>query len=404
MRDSDMRLWLTASAEGEKQFHLAASARTLGNRRGEVTIYSEIYPYSWGSDDPTVTSNKFLKELNSLEDVDEITVKINSPGGIVSEAIAIRTNLMKHPAKKIIDIEGCCDSAATLIACMPGARVRMAKGGEYMIHRCSGGARGNADKMLSAYNSMMQTDKDMADIYAERTGKTAEECLKLMTAETWYGAEEAMEAGFVDEIITAEGEMELAACAADNETMALMRACYAHAPERPIREARAPEAAGAEDVSNGSSAVAADTPTENKNKGVKTNMDELKNATAEQLATENPTATETIRKEAIEAERKRVEEIDALTPPGADYAEMARKAKADGTTAADFLKGVIAKQREASKAYLEQRKEEGMKAGEVGGGDAGDNDKGDLNAMRDKEAKMLAEMADGIDDSTIAMA
>ncbi len=401
MRDNDKRLPLTASAGGEKQFHLVASARALGNRRGEVTIYSEIYPYSWGSDDPTVTSNKFLKELNSLGDVDEITVKINSPGGIVSEAIAIRTNLMEHPAKKIINIEGCCDSAATLIACMPGARVRMAKGGEYMIHRCSGGARGNADKMLSAYNSMMQTDKDMADIYAERTGKTTEECLELMKAETWYGAEEAMAAGFVDEIITAAGdEMELAACAADEETAALMRACYAHAPERPIR----PRDEGkAGNVSNGSSAVAADTPTENKNEGVN-NMDELKNATAEQFAEENPTATETIRKEAIEAERKRVEEIDALTPPGAEYAEMARQAKADGTTAADFLKGVIAKQREASKAYLDKRKEESKKAEEVDGGDAGDHDKGDKEAKQDREAKLLADLADSIDDSTIAMA
>lgn len=404
MRDNDKRLPLTASASSEKQFHLVASARTLGNRRGEVTIYSEIYNYSWGDNDPTVTSNKFLKELNSLGDVDEITVRINSPGGIVSEAVAIRTCLIKHPAKKIIDIEGSCDSAATLIACMPGAKVRMAKGGEYMIHRCSGGARGNADKMLSAYNSMMQTDKDMADIYAERTGKTTEECLALMKAETWYGASEAVEAGFVDEIIAeADDDLELAACAVDEETMALMRECYAHTPDRPVRKVKAPDDAGNEDVSNGSSAVAADTPTENKNEGVNT-MDELKNATAEQFAEENPTAAETIRKEAIEAERKRVEEIDVLTPPGAEYAEMAKKAKADGTSAADFLKDVISKQRETSRAYLDSRKKEAEKAGEVGGGDAGDHDEGDLEAKRNKEAKLLADLADGIDDSTIAMA
>ena len=133
-------------------------------------------------------------------------------------------------------------------------------------------------------------------------------------------------------------------------------------------------------------------------------MDELKNATAEQFAEENPSAAETIRKEAIEAERKRVDEIDALTPPGAEFAEMAKKAKAEGTSAADFLKGVIAKQREASKAYLDSRRKEADKADKVDGGDAGDNDEGGLEAKRDKEAKLLAAMADDINDSTIAMA
>ncbi len=381
----------------EKQFRIVASARMLGNRRGEVTVYSAIYPYSYGSDDPTVTSNKFLKELNSLEDVDEIVVRINSPGGVITEAIAIRTALMKHPAKKVIDIEGCCDSAASLIACMPGARVRMAKGGEYMVHRCTGGARGNADKMLSAYNSMMATDKEMAAIYAERTGKSEDECYALMKAETWYGSKEALEAGFVDEIITgADDDIVLAACAVDAETMALMKSCYTHTPDRPIREKEADADKGAEDVSNGNTAVAAVNPTENKNEGVNT-MDELKNATAEQITQENPEAAEAIRKQAIEDERKRTEKIDALTPPGAEYAKMAQEAKADGTSVSDYLEAVIAKQREASRSYLEHRKTETKTADKVGGGDSGDHDGDSKEAKQEKMAEELAALADDME-------
>ena len=394
--------------ERNKRFALMASVTALGNRRGEVMVYSAISPYSWGDDDPTVTSNKFDKQLKELGDVDEITVRINSPGGAVSEAIAIRTALMKHPAKKIVDIEGCCDSAATLIACLPGATVRMAKGGEYMIHRCSWVAWGHADAMLSAYNSMTSTDREMADIYAERTGKTQDECLELMTAETWYGSEDALEAGVVDEIITsAEGEEPIAACAVDEETMNLMRTCYGHAPEHAIKAAQAPAAAPGNNVSNGNTAVAAEHPSENNLEGVNT-MDELRNATAEQLAQENPELVASIGNAAVEAERARIREIDELTPDGDEYAQMCADAKANGTSAAEYLKKVAAKMRELKDAqkkkgaeYLAKRQQETAGASNVGGGDAGDHDGDD--AKIDKAAKDIAELANGMSGNAVDM-
>ena len=117
-----------------KRFALKYNVNALDENRGEIMIYSDISSYSWG-DYESVTSRDFDRKLKDLGDVDEITIRINSPGGAVNEAVAIRTALMKHQAKKTIDIEGECCSAATIIACLPGARVRMAKGGDYMIHR-----------------------------------------------------------------------------------------------------------------------------------------------------------------------------------------------------------------------------------------------------------------------------
>lgn len=416
-----------------REFRLVALARDLGNRRGEITVYSEIYPYSYGDSDPTVSSNKFIKELNSL-DVDEITVRINSPGGVVTEAIAIRTALMKHPARKIIDIEGCCDSAATLIACMPGARVRMAKGGEYMIHCCSGGVRGNAEKVLSCYNSMVQTDKDIAAIYAERTGKSADECMALMKAETWYGAQEAMDAGFVDEIITgSEGDEPISACAVSTETMDLMRACYAHVPERPVREdapaaLQSVAAAGSatlgtegsasagsacapaqrrdcyEHVSNGSAEDTAEAvPSENTANAEGVNHMEIRDVTAEQLRQENPALAQSIEIDAVKAERERVAQINALTRKGEKWAAMAKKAIEDGTSAADYLKAVIAEEDKTHADYLANRQNEAQQAGKVGGGDPGDHDE-DVNAKIDKAAKEIADIAKGMTASTADMA
>ena len=382
----------------DKQFRLVATAQALGNRKGQVTVYSAIFPYRYGDNDPTVTSNDFIKALDAL-DVDEITVRINSPGGVITEAIAIRTALIKHPAVKRIDIEGACDSAATLIACMPGATVRMAKGSEYMIHRCSGGAYGNADKMMSAYNSMTQADKDMANIYAERTGKTEEECLALMKAETWYGAKEAIEAGFVDEIITGadDEEIELSACAVTAEEMELMKMCYEHVPEHTIREAEP-----ANPVSNVNTAVAAVSTTENNDEGVN-HMDELRNATAEQLQQENPTLAQTIANDALTAERNRVKRINALTRKGEKWQAMAKKAIEEGTSVEDYITAMIAEEEKAGADYLEARSRETAPAGNVGGGDSGDHDD-DISAKVDKAAKDIAELAKDMNGNGLGMA
>ena len=380
-----------------RTFHLMASATALGNRRGEVMIYSGISRYSYGENDPTVTSNKFDKELKKLADVDEITIRINSPGGSVSEATAIRTMLEKHPAKKTIDIEGMCASAATIIACMPGVKVRMAKGGDYMIHRCSMIAWGHADAMLSAYNSMKNTDTVLAGYYAERTGKTEEECLELMKAETWYNGEGAKEAGFVDEIIgESSDEEDITASTVNPEMMSLMSACYAHVPDHIIKAAQAAaspadQAADDESVSNETSAVAADSSTENNHEGVNS-MDELRNATAEQLQQENPTVAQTIANDAVSQERNRIKRINALTRKGEKWQAMAKKAIEDGTSVEDYIEAIIAEENKAASDYMESRQRETAQANHVGGGDAEDNDDGE--AKQDKLAKELAKMAD----------
>lgn len=381
-----------------RTFHLMASVTALGNRRGEVMIYSGISRYSYGENDPTVTSNKFDKELKKLADVDEITIRINSPGGEVSEATAIRTMLEKHPAKKTIDIEGMCASAATIIACMPGVKVRMAKGGDYMIHRCSMRAFGHADAMLSAYNSMKNTDSVLAGYYAERTGKTEEECLELMKAETWYNGEGAKEAGFVDEIIgETSDEEEITASAVNPEVMSMMSACYAHVPDHIIKAAQAAAssadpAAEDESVSNEASAVAADSSTENNHEGVNS-MDELRNATAEQLQQENPAVAQTIANDAVSQERNRIKRINALTRKGEKWQAMAKKAIEDGTSVEDYIEAMIAEENKAASDYMESRQRETAKANHVGGGDADDNDD-DSEAKQDKLAKELAKYAD----------
>ena len=413
-------------AKPGRTFRLVSDVRAEAPRRGEVRITSAITSYKWDDDD--VTANDFHRQLEDLGELDEIVVRINSPGGAVSQAVAIRSELMRMKAKKVIEIEGMCASAATIIACMPGAVVRMAEGSEYMIHRCLYGAWGHADDLLAAYNSTVATDKNIADIYAARTGKSAEECLELMTRETWMRPQEALEAGFIDEVVVPGAEeFEIAACADLTAMGAVMQECYRNLPEdlaerfgetgnretgetgetgetedRGTGEERGTEMSAGNEDRNGKSTVA-DDASENSSGGVET-MDELRNATAEALQTENPELMQSIQNNAVTAERERVKKINALTRRGEKWEAMAKKAIEDGTSAAEYLEAVIAEESRAHAEYLESRRAETEPAARVGGGDSGDNDGKDDSAASDKLAKELAGMADGMRPTSVSLA
>lgn len=403
-------------------FRLEFKTNKVAEKKGEVMVYSVISGSKWWGDETTAID--FDKALKELGDVDEITIRINSPGGEVASAIAIRTALMKHKAAKVIDIEGQCCSAATLIACLPGAKVRIAKGSDYMIHRCSLGVRGNVNVIRSALESMVNTDNAIADIYAEKTGKRDREgYLKLMDKTEWYDADGAIAEGFADEIIEGEeGEEPIAACAVTEEVYKTMQAIYDNVPELRVVKADQgafrsppetpsgnPDSEGANDVSNEKTAVAAGNSSENT--GEKPNDKggihmELKDATAEVIQQENPAAAQAIADEAakaaVTAERERIAKIRKLTRKGAKWEAMRDKAIEDGTSPDAYLEAVIAEEEKAGAAFLEARTNETKPAEKVGAGDTADLDNG--KEAEEKAAKEIAEMAKDMSADTTEMA
>ena len=393
-------------------FSLGFKTNKVADKKGEVMVYSVISGSKWWGDE--VTAIDFDKALKELGDVDEITIRINSPGGEVASAIAMRTALMKHKARKAIDIEGQCCSAATLIACLPGAKVRIARGSDYMIHRCSLGVRGNVNVIRSAMESMINTDNAIADIYAEKTGKRDREgYLALMDKTEWYDADSAIAEGFADEIIEAEeGEEEIAACAVTEEVYKTMCAIYDNVPEMQIRPEQAakdaaeqPAEDAGEDVSNEKTAVAADDSSENTgdepNEGG-IHMD-LTNATAEMLHQENPELAQAIANEAVTQERARVAKIRKLTRKGAKWEAMRDKAIDEGMSPDAYLEAIIAEEEKAGQAYLESRTAETAQAENVGAGDTADLDDNTAEA-EEKDAKEIAELAKGMTPNTFEMA
>lgn len=347
-----------------------------GSEDAEVLVYGGIVSRKWNKDDPDVTAKDFdamLKDAKA-KGAKRLNLRINSGGGSVYQAVAMRAMLMSAGFDSItVNIEGLCASAATLLACVPDATVRMHGGSMYMIHNPSGGVWGNASDMEHEAEILRKMEADFADMYAQRSGKDAQNVRALMDAETWFTAKEAVENGFADECV--EGG-EQAACVAPEELEA-MREIYAHVPEMTVRiEPPANSAAGSSENTQNE---------EQEDRGM-----EIKDITQEQLNAENPALCASIATAAVEAERARIAEIDELTMPG--YEAMAAQAKADGTSALDFHKMVVKAQKQKGATFMQQRAQETAKAAKVTGGATSDVD-GKNEREMEAGAKETAEFA-----------
>ena len=189
--------------------------RPLGARRGEERIgtpankgdwfrienktesAAEVYIYDeigyWGT-----TATAFAETLREL-DVDTITLHINSPGGEVWDGVAIYNTLVDHKAKIIVMVDGLAASAASFIA-QAGDEVVMQQGSTFMIHDASSAFWGNADEMRRGADVLDKVSDNIAAIYADRAGGTKDEWRTIMKAESWYNAEETVEAGLADRV------------------------------------------------------------------------------------------------------------------------------------------------------------------------------------------------------------
>lgn len=142
------------------------------------------------------------KDLNLIEGQD-VDIEINSPGGYIYPASEIYTALMKHKGNVNITITGRAASAASVIA-MAGTHVTMSPTAQMMIHNVSASGAGDYRDFEHYAEQLKKSNDTIANAYMIKTGKTREEILKLMDHETWFTPDEALENGFIDEILSKE--------------------------------------------------------------------------------------------------------------------------------------------------------------------------------------------------------
>ncbi len=161
-----------------------------------ISIYDQIGE-SW--DGGGMTAKRMAAILRSIGAKD-VTVNVNSPGGDFFEGVAIYNLLRQHPAKVTVNVMGLAASAASVIA-MAGDEINMGDGSFLMIHNAWAVAVGNRHDMRAAAEQLAPFDAAMADVYAARTGMEPKATAKLMDAETWIGAPQAIADGFATGMI-----------------------------------------------------------------------------------------------------------------------------------------------------------------------------------------------------------
>ena len=188
----------------------------------ELLIYDEID--SWFG----VAPEQLVKDLARVDAEREVVVRINSPGGYIYDGITILNALRGRQGKVTVVVDGLAASAASFIA-MAGDEVVMNRNAEMMIHNGHGLVVGGFEDMRKMADNLERLNRNIASIYAEKAGGTVEDWLAVMAAETWYTADEAVEAGLADRV--EESPQRDAAAAAKTKARAKALAVF-HYPGR----------------------------------------------------------------------------------------------------------------------------------------------------------------------------
>jgi ATP-dependent protease ClpP protease subunit len=170
---------------------------------GSLHIYGAIGGF-WGD----VDAAQLVPAIRDL-DVATLEVYINSPGGDVWDGIAIRNALRQSSAHVVTHVDGIAASAASFIACA-GDEVVMGENAQLMIHDAWTIMLGNAEDMRETANLLDMISENIASMYAAKAGGEVADWRALMKAETWYGAQEAVDAGLADRL-DSDAQLEAAA-------------------------------------------------------------------------------------------------------------------------------------------------------------------------------------------------
>ena len=302
---------------------------TTDGTNAEITMYGEIVearPWDWWEDKPAdgdfIVGSEFLEDLKQIENCSNITIRMNSGGGDAGISLMIHNRLRELAAKgkKLTCIvDGVAMSGGSIIMCACDT-VKVNPASLVMIHKCWSIVWGayNADELRKIAESNEAYDKAQAAVYVRKTGETETKILHMMADTTYMTGKEAKEKGFADEVLDTEEPLQIAA-SADRKMLFVGKRKMHMAPGMMLPESIPTVEAGA---------VPVETNTNEQNEGGSTMAN-----TIEELRKENPELVAQLvsaeraaeRAEAIQAEQKRLQEIDELA--GLFNADLVREAK-----------------------------------------------------------------------------
>ncbi|WP_018249726.1 head maturation protease, ClpP-related [Orenia marismortui] len=179
----------------------------------ELYIYDDIESdymdwWTWSVVESETSAKFFREELAKYPDAKQINLYVNSYGGSVYEAMAIRNQLKRHQATITAYVDGFACSAASFIltAC---DEVKMYSNTMQMIHNMWDVVAGNANQLRKAADDLDKLMEGNRQAYLEKSGGkiSEEELIELLDNETWLTAQECLDYGLADEVIAEEADL-----------------------------------------------------------------------------------------------------------------------------------------------------------------------------------------------------
>ena len=153
-------------------------------------------------------ANLIVAQLLFLESEDatkDISMYINSPGGSVTAGMAIYDciQFIAPDVQTIVMGQACSMGSLLAQAGAPGKRF-MLPNARHMIHQPSGGARGMQSDIEISYKEITYLKKRLTEIYVEHNskGKTYQDFERDMDRDKFMSAQEALDYGLIDEIVS----------------------------------------------------------------------------------------------------------------------------------------------------------------------------------------------------------
>lgn len=172
----------------------------------EINMYGDVVdemPIDWQTGEPIeglyIALDKFIKDLDVYKNKKNITIHLNSVGGSLTAGLAIKNRLSQLPGNVVTICDALAASAAGII--LQGGKTRLVfPGSQVMIHGASSFLFGyyQVQDLTKISNMLKAANKTVVDVYVEKTGKDAAYIKNLMDKETWMTGQEAIDNGFAD--------------------------------------------------------------------------------------------------------------------------------------------------------------------------------------------------------------
>jgi ATP-dependent Clp protease protease subunit len=186
---------LERTSQGERSYDLYS--RLLKDRI--VMLDTDVNEHSASL---VVAQLLFLESEDATKD---ILFYINSPGGVVTAGMAIYDTMQFiRPDVSTIVMGQACSMGSLLASSGARGKRMILPNARHMIHQPSGGAGGQATDMEIQVNEILKMKRTLTQIYVDHNskGKTFEELSKDMERDNFMSAQEAVDYGLADEIIT----------------------------------------------------------------------------------------------------------------------------------------------------------------------------------------------------------